>query len=364
MIVFIVSFILLLIYCNVLLVIYFIFHVKEEKQNDHSLQANFDIIVPHRNDAANLNHYLKNIETLNYFNNYKWIISEDGSSSHFTNKKNITFIQHTDTSKIGKKAAIHNALQVSDKALVMVHDADIAFQSLDYLDAVQKKINGTGIDLWIGLYQLQASGHYFLDALQLSENRILQMMTYSFAKLKHPILCSGANLLYTKSGYEKTQPYDTNWSVLSGDDLFLLDAFIKSEVLKIESSNEAATVVTTPAKSTWHDYFSQRIRWASKTKYLDMPLLKAIGLLTSAVHVITLVNWALIILAFRWEYLYIIIIKTVIELLVGFTGHLKMEKKFTIASVLLSQFYGLVLIYMLIFGIANTTKWKDRTLYN
>jgi hypothetical protein len=95
-----------------------------------------------------------------------------------------------------------------------------------------------------------------------------------------------------------------------------------------------------------------------------MPLLKAIGILTSAVHIITLVNWALIILAFRWEYLYIIIIKTVVELLVGFTGHLKMEKKFTIASVLLSQFYGLVLIYMLIFGIANTTKWKDRTLYN
>jgi poly-beta-1,6-N-acetyl-D-glucosamine synthase len=364
MIVFIVSFILLLVYCNVLLVVYFVFHVKEKKQNDHSPQTSFDIIVPHRNDAEHLNHYLNTIETLNHFTNYKWIISEDGSNSHFTNKKNVTFIHQGDISKMGKKAAIHNALKVSDKAFVLTHDADISFQSLDYLDVVQKKTSGTGTDLWIGLYQLQASGHYFLDALQLSENRVLQMMTYSFTKLDHPILCSGANLLYSKSGYEKTQPYHTNWSILSGDDLFLLQAFIKSEVLKIDSSNDAATVVKTPAKSTWHAYFTQRIRWASKTKYLDMPLLKAIGILTSAVHIITLVNWALIILAFRWEYLYIIIIKTVVELLVGFTGHLKMEKKFTIASVLLSQFYGLVLIYMLIFGIANTTKWKDRTLYN
>jgi poly-beta-1,6-N-acetyl-D-glucosamine synthase len=364
MIVFIVSFVILLVYCNVLLLIYFIFHAKEKKQNNHSIQSFFDIIVPHRDDETHLNHYLETIETLNHFRVYKWIISEDGSASHYIDSKNITFIHSAKTSKIGKKAAIHNAIQVSDKTFVMVHDADIAFQSLDYLHAIQKKINCTETDLWIGLYQLQAGGHYFLDALQLSENRILQMMTYSFTKLGHPILCSGSNLLYAKSTYQKIQPFNSNWSILSGDDLFLLDAFIKTKHLKIDSSNDSATVVMTPAKRTWQAYFTQRIRWAGKTKYLNMPLLKTMGLLTSAAHLITLTYWLLLLISFRWEYLYIIIMKTAVELLVGFTGHLKMEKKFTIASVLLSQFYGLVLIYMLIFGITNTTKWKDRTLYN
>jgi hypothetical protein len=75
-----------------------------------------------------------------------------------------------------------------------------------------------------------------------------------------------------------------------------------------------------------------------------------------------MIAWILFFRTAEIGYLFILLSKTMTELLIAHTGHLKVEKKFTLASVLLSHFYGLVLIYMLIFGLANKTSWKGRQI--
>jgi poly-beta-1,6-N-acetyl-D-glucosamine synthase len=357
-----ISVIIISLYGALLLGVYFIF-ISKSKVPIHSIQEiNFEIIVPHRQDEINLKQYLENIKHLEHVENYNWIISEDGNTNTQESSSHIQFIQSNIEATAGKKTAILNAIKHVSKTKVLIHDADIAFHSHHYLEKINKQLSSGQYDLWIGLYELLPSGHYLLDTLQLSENRVLQMITYSFAYLGCPILCSGANMGYSISTFKQSMPYNNNLAILSGDDMFLLSAFKKIKNVKIGSSNDPDLIVQTASKTTWHNYLAQRIRWAGKSKHLQMPLLKGIGALSVAAHLFAVLAWFMFGFTLQQNYLYLILFKTLIELLVGFTGPLKMEKKFTLSSVLLSQFYGAILIYMLIFGIVNTIKWKDRTL--
>jgi poly-beta-1,6-N-acetyl-D-glucosamine synthase len=188
------------------------------------------------------------------------------------------------------------------------------------------------------------------------------MMTYSFAKIGNPILCSGANMAYTQSAFERLQPYKNNKHIMSGDDMFLLDTFRIEKNIKIFTSNEKDSVLSTMAKKNWSKYFHQRLRWIKKTKYLKNYLLHFVSTLSLCANIACMIAWVLFFNTAEIGYLCILLSKTITELLIAHTGHLKLEKKFTLASVLLSHFYSLVLIYMLIFGLVNKTSWKGRQI--
>jgi poly-beta-1,6-N-acetyl-D-glucosamine synthase len=198
--------------------------------------------------------------------------------------------------------------------------------------------------------------------LQLTENKVLQLLTYGFARIGAPILCSGANLAYNKKRFQDLQPYQHNLDILSGDDLFLLETFMQQEKITIGTSNDPALILQTMAKSTWSAYFAQRIRWSSKSKYLKNYLMHIIAIISIGAHAAGLASILLYCVTQQLIFLYFLGLKIIIELVIGFTGQLKLEKKFTAAGVLISSFYSLVLIYMLIFSFRKTTTWKGRTL--
>jgi poly-beta-1,6-N-acetyl-D-glucosamine synthase len=349
-------------YCGLLFFIYFIFNKKNTKTFYSSNTNTINVIVPHKDDDENLKNYLTQIKTQNNFETFTWIISEDGHTSQYTNEKNIHFITNKNEEYFGKKAAIENAFAYSKSDYVIINDADVVFQSNQYFASIKQDLNMHQPDLWIGLYQFIPQGHYFLDALQLNENRVLQMMTYSFAKIGHPILCSGSNMAYASSVFERLQPYKNNQHIMSGDDMFLLDIFRLEKNIKIHTNNETDTILSTKAKNSWSAYFHQRLRWIKKTKYLKNYLLHFVSALSLLANIACIAAWILFFNTLEIGYLYALIVKTITELLIAHTGHLKVEKKFTLASVLLSHFYSMVLIYMLIFGLVNKTSWKGRQI--
>jgi poly-beta-1,6-N-acetyl-D-glucosamine synthase len=349
-------------YCSLLLFIYFIFNRGSGKSLEDSNPKTLKVIVPHRDDQENLKNYLNQIKTQNDFETFTWVISEDGEKTRQVNEKNIHFITNKNKNYFGKKSAIENAIAYSKSDYAIVNDSDVIFNSKQYFSVVKQDLEMHQPDLWIGLYRFIPQGNYFLDALQLNENRVLQMMTYSFAKIGNPILCSGANMAFAQSVFESLQPYNDNKHIMSGDDMFLLDTFSRDKHIKIFTNNEKDSVILTSAKKSWAEYFHQRLRWIKKTKYLKNYLLHFVSALSLSANIACIISWALYIHTLEIGYLYVLLVKTITELFIAHTGYLKLEKKFTLASLLFSHFYSLVLIYMLIFGLTNKTTWKGRQI--
>ncbi len=354
--------VLIVVYCAMLLFMHVLFHLPEKATTVPPTSKHLNIIVPHKADTENLKQYLAQIKKLEAVEAVEWIISEDGQDSIFQDEANLTFIKSNINAKThGKKQALLNAMQHAKAEYIIVHDADVLFPDTKYLKRFYDK-RLQNLDLWIGLYQLEATDNYFLDALQLTENNVLQLLTYGFARIGNPILCSGANIAYNKKQFQKLQAYQNNLDILSGDDLFLLEAAVKNKTIQIGTSNDPSLILKTKAKSTWTSYISQRIRWASKSKYLKNYLMHSIAIISVGAHTAGLTVLALYCITQQWVFLFLFGLKVLTELIIGFTGHLRLEKKFTAAGVLISSFYSLVLIYMLIFSFRKKTTWKGRTL--
>ena len=86
------------------------------------------------------------------------------------------------------------------------------------------------------------------------------------ASLGHPTLCNGANLAIRREVYlnysDRIRP-----EIPSGDDIFLLHSLKKSPYNEIKILKNREALIKTDLPGSLHEFLSQRIRWASKSKY-------------------------------------------------------------------------------------------------
>lgn len=96
--------------------------------------------------------------------------------------------------------------------------------------------------------------------------------------LGRPMMCSGANLSYTKELYRETRPFDPADTIASGDDMFLMIGARKlGRRLSFISSRES--IVRTAPQEDLGGLFRQRVRWASKAGKLKMPDIQLLAVL-------------------------------------------------------------------------------------
>jgi cellulose synthase/poly-beta-1,6-N-acetylglucosamine synthase-like glycosyltransferase len=85
-----------------------------------------------------------------------------------------------------------------------------------------------------------------------------------------PISCNGANLAFKKSAFHSIGGYKEHENIASGDDLFLLSAFIKAKkVIEILWTKEV--VVETSPVIDFPQFVNQRLRWAGKMSKIHLP---------------------------------------------------------------------------------------------
>ena len=88
-------------------------------------------------------------------------------------------------------------------------------------------------------------------------------------------MCNGANFGYRKSLFNTLNGFEGNTNIASGDDIFLLEKFIKQDAQKVHYlKSKKAVVSTNPAKDI-SVLIQQRLRWASN-KTILMGLLKVL----------------------------------------------------------------------------------------
>lgn len=247
--------------------------------------------------------------------------------------------------KSGKKEALNQAITLATAEHVLTLDADVALPE-NYL---------------IHLFQLPAAdmvilpvkmtGKKWIQHLAAVEFDWLQLLAFGAVK---PVLCNGANLVFSKKAYTQASKIRSDFDLASGDDVFLLSAFRhhKREILRVY---DEVLTVQTPAPQSAAELFQQRRRWISKLARMnDSGSYLALLFL---VVVETGFLFSLIALFFNPLYLILIALKLITEFMIAANaGSADLRTTFTTCCIH-QVWYPLYLI-LLLFPQQHETRWE------
>jgi poly-beta-1,6-N-acetyl-D-glucosamine synthase len=232
------------------------------------------VIVPCRDEENKICQLITSIKNQTY-QNFELILvndhSEDATRSYIEavqpEFKNIRFV---DAIGFGKKNALREGILQSGGDLVVTTDAD-CFHSTDWLQAIVAFQSKQPSDLVICPVRLSGRNSLFSN-IQKLEFASLVASGAGAAGAGMPILCNGANLVFTKEVWLKSQT-DLHDEEQSGDDIFLLESVKKRGGVIRFLKSEAAFAIATSADSL-SSFFKQRRRWTSKAPaYTDWQII-------------------------------------------------------------------------------------------
>jgi hypothetical protein len=179
--------------------------------------------------------------------------------------------------------------------------------------------------------------------------------------LGRPIMCSGANLSYTRELFRDTRPFDPEETVASGDDMFLMIGARKlGRSLAFISKRE--TIVRTSPQKDLGALLNQRVRWASKAGKLKLPDIQLFAVLVVLTNIsILLMPLWFIFFSPWWPWLAgAWLVKTIADFLLlfrmtGICGSRSDIKFFLPVSLLYYPFFAATLAGALL----SKPSWKD-----
>lgn len=310
------------------------------------------VIIPFRNEEKRIDALLKSIASeFNGNINVSFIFVDDNSndestkiiSQHLDGIASLNIISNQGS---GKKQAIDTALKsITGKTWVLTLDADVILP-----DNYGKQLLKIRPCKRFNVLQI----HYpkpknILSYLVLIEAYIQLKLFKSSTLINKPSLCSGAHLLYDSSLYKALKPYNDNFDIASGDDMFFLDACLKNN---IEIGFNNLSVETEYPKKIDH-FIAQRIRWLSKAKGLKSTHFYKSAILYLVLQVAMIIS--LIFIKIAWPFV-------IIKILIEFFYCTKKKSAFDLLLLLilpLFTLYQLCLPLLYIFGKNNNeANWK------
>ena len=179
----------------------------------------------------------------------------------------------------GKKAALRAGVAVAEFPYVAFIDADCTAPNT-WLKTLASIIADKNPALIVGPVGLQHENSA-LSSFQEWEFRALQMVTFGCAAVGFPTLCNGANLCFKKEDYNHVNLKEKKTP--SGDDIFLLHSLLKQKKT-VAFSYYRELLVTTNAQRNLKGMLQQKLRWASKSKYVTNPTTLIVGAITAAAN--------------------------------------------------------------------------------
>jgi biofilm PGA synthesis N-glycosyltransferase PgaC len=270
--------------------------IKDFTPKELDIKTRFTVVIPFRNEAKNLPKLAASILRLNYpAAQVEFIFIDDDSTDdsvevlkqYFEYNKEVTDLNYTQpdisiiknerNSNSPKKDAITTALKVSTKKWIITTDADCILPE-NWLKTIDNFIQQNDCNLVVAPVTY-ITNKSFLHQFQLLDFLSLQASTVSGFGLGKPFLCNGANLAYKKEIFENVNGFENNNSIASGDDIFLLEKFLKFDNSKVAYLKSDEAIVKTFPVDTLGQLIHQRVRWASKTASYNLVFGKLIGVL-------------------------------------------------------------------------------------
>lgn len=286
----------------------------------------FSIIIPARNEAANILRLLESIKQQRYPSHlFEVIVVDDhsddetaglvdqfraaGSQSFLT-----TLIRLTGGGLNSyKKKAIETGIAAAQSAWVVCTDADCVVPA-GWLQGFAQLIHVTDA-VFIAAPVAFMEERTIVNVFQDLDFLTLQGITAASVYKNIHTMCNGANLAYRKDVFEEVNGFRGIDTIASGDDMLLMHKIWKRYPHRIAYLKSGQAIVKTAAAPDWKAFINQRIRWASKATSYDDRRIFAVLLL---VYLLNLSFLVLLIAGFINScYLYALlmfwILKTIIE---------------------------------------------------
>ena len=237
-------------------------------------------------------------------------------------------------------------------------DADVCFKA-DYFSELQELQQADLIIL-----PVHFKSNNLVQALGEIDFYLANFVNQASAYWLRPVMCNGANLLFSKSTYLEVNNLKEHQHILSGDDMFLLRQMIKNKKA-VYCAPTKTCAVTTQSQKSLSSYLNQRMRWLGKSLYINDALLNCWAMVQFVFSIGFFTCFIYWIFEDPKTFALFFIIKCGIDLLF-LSGYFYSIKK--------TIFTFFIPIYGLIFPIYNLfilssfyfkkQKWKGRKLYN
>jgi len=162
----------------------------------------------------------------------------------------------------GKKNAITEAIRKSSGELIVITDADCR-SAPKWLSIIENEYQKTGAYMLYGPVDITGATN-FLGHFQSLELDGFSVLSGAGIKIGVPLLCSGANIAYTRKLFTDVEGFKGIDNNPTGDDILLMFKVHKKYPGKIGFLKSKDALVSTSAPGALKDFLVQRIRWGSK----------------------------------------------------------------------------------------------------
>ncbi len=346
---------------------------KVSVTHDKPLRNNFfSVIIPARNEAANILLLLQDLQNQLLDNKKFEIIVVDDFSEDNTvtliEQANYAYVQilrlqHKSNLGVGKKAAIKYGISKALGNYIVTVDADVRLAPnwlLTIDNFIQQQHNVAAIAAPV----LMEGKHTWLDRFQEMDFITMQGVTAVVLHKKWFAMCNGANFVYSKAIFYEVNGFDNINHVASGDDMLLLQKIMNLYPNDVHYLLHKQALAVTKTEPTLAMFFKQRIRWASKTVSYSNPFIKFVLLMLFLLNC-----WLLGAMFFGmvsntniWYWILLIIsLKIMAEYMFLFRVSSFFEKRFSLVRfVLLQPLHILYIVISALFSFMPTYTWKGR----
>lgn len=330
----------------------------------------YSIIVPVRNEAANILQLLTDFSQQHY-RNFEVIIVNDHSDddtvklveNHAANFP-LRLLHLGDKGLSSpKKAAISLAIQSAEGALIVTTDGDCRANPawLSTINAFYDKHRPVMISAGVSFYEEQG----WFEQVQTVEFMSLIGAGAISMHLGSPNMCNGANLIYEKAAYEAVSGFEGSEHLASGDDEFLMHKLAAHYPKRVRFLKAAKATITTKAQESFTAFVHQRKRWASKWNHYDNWQAMALAIFVYAFHLAHVISLGFLLFSppHRELCAYLITGKFLLELIYLSSLLDFFEKRAQIKWIPLTAIlYSFYILAIGALGQLGSYQWKDRKL--
>ena len=331
-------------------------------------QQNVSVLIAAKNEGKNIEKLLQSLYN-QFFSKEKFevIIVDDHSTDETCEvlenfqvlhpELNLKVLKATGS---GKKQAISQALHAAENELVMVTDADCELPPR-WMEVMVDYFLNHDLKMLLGPVLLSPAKTLF-EKLQVLEHLSLIASTAGSAAIGMPVMCNGANMMYDRKAALKVEKHRTDMKIASGDDMFLMEQFLKhygSDSVKFLLDNEA--IVKTASMTDLKAFFRQRRRWVSKTKaYTNWKIIAtALIVLLFNLSIVFFFAAGFFMKVFWVFFVLYVILKTLIDfpILRRITSFMK-QQTLMLWMFPLEFIYPFYVVFTAVAGLVSKVRWK------
>lgn len=325
------------------------------------------VVIAARNEAYSIERCIRSVCSQSHTNIEVFVVDDSSSDDTLAIIKRLALhdqrikvisLGHSDVPQ--KKIAIEKVAGITNASVMITTDADCMHHT-NWISSMLH-VYHKGYDMVCGPVRILSATPW--DRVQALEFAGLIGVTSCAIENGSPVMCNGANLLYSREAFLRAGGYGSNSQVASGDDVFLMQEMHRNSPGSVAFCHHRDAVVSTFGCPDLSSFVAQRVRWISKIKYTVFSATAAfIGITVVGLNVILPALAALFIFSDNFALLFfsILVGKIFLDGLFLYASANKLEQKSLLW--LLPFFEILYLPYLLMLALGTMKRnyyWKNR----